>query len=137
MPTLFSSLVNHIGFWAKISPGLNISTSILSKAMPSSVSKSRVLILCAMTRNHLASFYIDTVSTSGSYVFRSTISSLAVQSGIVVRITFSRDLKSSTVATIGFGIPAANNILFILVRMSIGSNDAIFVLGVTTTRRSM
>ena len=137
MPALFSDLVNHIGFWAKISPGLNISTSILSKAMPSSVSKSRVLILYAMTRDHLASFYIDTASTSGSHVFRSAISSLAVQSGIVVRMTFSRDLESPTVATIGFGIPATNNTLFILVRMSIGSNDAIFVLGVTTTRRSM
>ena len=137
MPTLFSGLVNHIGFWAKISPGLNISTSILSKAIPSSVSKSRVLILYAMTRNHLASFCIETVSTSGSHIFRSTISSLAVQSGIVIRMTFPRDLESPTVAIIGFRIPAANNIFFISVRMSIESNDVIFVLGVTTTRRSI
>ena len=50
-------------------------------------------------------------------------------------MTFSRDLESPTVTTIGFGIPAANNTLFILVRISIRSNDAIFVLGITTTRR--
>ena len=137
LPALFSGLVNHIGFWANISPGLNISTSILSKAMPSSVSKSRVLTLYAMTRDYLASFCIDTASTSGSHIFRSAISSLAVQSGIVIRMTFSRDLESPTVATIGFKIPAANNTLFILVRMSIRSNDAIFVLDITTTRRSI